>query len=200
MRIGILAYGSLIANPGAEIGPQIRRVVPMPTPFKVEFARSSQSRDGAPTLVPVIKGGACVNALLLILDDSVSVEEAEDILYRRETNQIGSGKPYPRDRNPKPGRVRIERAQNLAAAAPILYTMIDANREDPTADMLADLAIESARRDAGMQGRDGITYLRDAKLAGISTPLMASYESAILRELSVGSLCEAIEQLAEMRD
>jgi len=60
-RIGILAFGSLLDDPGAEISRLIeRRIEPVTTPFKVEFARASISRDGAPTLVPVDQGGAAV--------------------------------------------------------------------------------------------------------------------------------------------
>jgi len=52
--IGILAYGSLIEEPGKEIEPLIReRRKGIKTPFSIEFARSSSTRDGAPTLVPV---------------------------------------------------------------------------------------------------------------------------------------------------
>jgi len=55
-----LAYGSLIDDPGSEIQPVIARLIEgVETPFKVEFARSSEKRDGAPTLVPVKEGGAC---------------------------------------------------------------------------------------------------------------------------------------------
>ena len=42
MSIGILAYGSLIPDPGAEIGPvTVRRINGVPTPFPIEFSRSS---------------------------------------------------------------------------------------------------------------------------------------------------------------
>ena len=51
--IGILAYGSLIDDPGREIEPLIiRRLKGVETPFQIEFARSSSTRDGAPTLIP----------------------------------------------------------------------------------------------------------------------------------------------------
>ncbi len=50
--VGILAYGSLIDDPGAEIEPVILRRIDCRTPFKVEFARASESRKGGPTLVP----------------------------------------------------------------------------------------------------------------------------------------------------
>ena len=56
--IGILAFGSLINSPGAEIeAALIGRKLNVCTPFGVEFARSSIGRGGAPTLVPVQQGG-----------------------------------------------------------------------------------------------------------------------------------------------
>lgn len=58
--LGILAYGSLIAGPGAELQPLVVDSKAVDTPFEVEYARSSTKRAGAPTLVPVPDGkGAC---------------------------------------------------------------------------------------------------------------------------------------------
>ena len=85
IRIGILAYGSLIDDPGEELAQRIiHRIEDAKTPFRVEFARSSLSREGAPTLVPVEAGGAQVKATVLVLDDAVALEDARDMLYRRE--------------------------------------------------------------------------------------------------------------------
>ena len=50
--VGILAYGSLIADPGVEIGPLIVRRIDTLTPFPVEYARFSATRGGRPTAVP----------------------------------------------------------------------------------------------------------------------------------------------------
>ena len=73
--VGILAYGSLIDNPGDEIAAAtVRTIEEVETPFSVELARSSDGRGGAPTLVPVDKGGARVRAQIFVLD--VSEEEA----------------------------------------------------------------------------------------------------------------------------
>src|SRR5438046_945771 len=41
MSVDILAYGSLIADPGIEIRPLIQAHIPTTTPFPVEFARWS---------------------------------------------------------------------------------------------------------------------------------------------------------------
>ena len=68
--VGILAYGSLIGDPGAEIEPHITRRISCRTPFKVEFARTSRTRKGGPTLVPY-KDGSEVAAQILLVDLSL---------------------------------------------------------------------------------------------------------------------------------
>lgn len=70
--IGILAYGSLISDLGTEIGPLIVRQISTTTPFPVEYARLSQTRGGAPTVVPHSFGNP-VKAEVLVLSDSVSL-------------------------------------------------------------------------------------------------------------------------------
>jgi hypothetical protein len=78
--IGILAFGSLIEDPGWEIEEAIvgrkRKVL---TPFAVEFARSSTKRGDAPTLVPVREGGSPLLAQILLLN--ISLSEAKDRLW-----------------------------------------------------------------------------------------------------------------------
>ena len=76
--IGILAYGSLIHEPGCEIAPAIIRQIFCRTPFKVEYARKSNSRNGAPTLVPDNRGTK-VTAQILVVD--LTLCEAKDCLY-----------------------------------------------------------------------------------------------------------------------
>jgi len=96
-NIGILAYGSIINNPGEEIESSIvNRIINVMTPFKIEFARSSSTRKGAPTLIPVETGGKENIAQILVLDRNISEQEAVDMLWRRETHQVGSGKKYGR--------------------------------------------------------------------------------------------------------
>ncbi len=48
-HLGILAYGSLIDDPGEEIGGATSQRTAMKTPFAIEFGRSSHTR-GAPPL------------------------------------------------------------------------------------------------------------------------------------------------------
>ncbi len=84
--VGILAYGSLISDPGIEIGPQIARCVPTTTPFPVEYARLSSTRGGAPTVVPHSSGNP-VNAEVLVLSDSVKLPKSKKLLWRLETRK-----------------------------------------------------------------------------------------------------------------
>ncbi len=112
--IGILAYGSLIEDPGKEIKPIIReRKEGITTPFSIEFARSSSTRDGAPTVVPVASGGNPVNATILVLESGISPDEAEDLLWRRETRKECSDKHYTRPSVPTPNKVVVERLRNF---------------------------------------------------------------------------------------
>ena len=78
--LGILAFGSLIEDPGAEIeAVLVGRKPNVWTPFCVEFARGSIKRGGAPTLVPVERGGTPVLAQILLVN--VSEQEAKDRLW-----------------------------------------------------------------------------------------------------------------------
>ena len=72
-EFGILAFGSLINEPGPELNARIVMRIKTQTPFPVEYGRySGRTRGGAPTLVPHTKG-APVRAEILVLDDDVSV-------------------------------------------------------------------------------------------------------------------------------
>jgi len=194
-RIGILAFGSLINDPGVELKEVEVQRVRVETPFPVEFARYSRSRDGAPTLVPVTQGGARVNAKILVLLPEVSLEQAEDILWRRETDRVNSAMTYPRRQSRNAVRVRVIR--DLAGVDAVLYTDFYAASKigSPKPVNLARHSISSAksRRD----GKDGITYLINAKASDIRTPLMEKYEKEILRLTDTDSLLEALRKLQE---
>lgn len=118
--IGMLAFGSLIGNPGDELLSLIcRRIDNVETPFRVEFARRSQHRDGAPTLVPVDRGGAQVNAAILVLDEAVQETEAKNKLYRRETHNVGRKDiVYRRMREPGPLMLSSKRSLTFTASEP----------------------------------------------------------------------------------
>ena len=191
-RIAILAFGSLIEDPGKELHPRIHEhVEEIKTPFSVEFARSSGSRGGGPTLVPVDEGGSPVNAVLLALDLAVGIAEAMDLLWSRETRNESSGKRYVRPTDPGDNAVLIERLEDFHGFDVVLYTKIAANIELLTPDRLAELAISSARAKTGASRVDGISYLASVMRQGITTPLTPSYEAAILRKTGARSLDEA---------
>ena len=189
--IGILAYGSLISYPLEEISnATVKTHEGVETPFNVEFARSSKSRRGAPTLVPVNGHGVPVRAQLLVLD--VSVNEATDRLYRREINKVGTGLRYQHRSNPGPSHVVIKHLDNFYGIDVVLYTQIEADIKDLSPRNLARLAIKSAC--GSDDGRDGISYLMDARDSGIRTALSGAYEEQIKQDMQAGNLLEALQK------
>jgi hypothetical protein len=191
-KIGILAFGSLIDSPGKEIEElMVGQMKNVRTPFCVEFARSSGGRSGAPTLVPMTQGGNPAPAWILLLD--TTEQEAKDCLWRREINKVGQSGHYVEHRNPGPNTLIIGRYKNLKGIPVVLAARFPANITPLTPERLAELAIESARCERG--GRDGITYLIDAKRNGIVTPLSPGYEQAILRRTGASSLEDALRAL-----
>ena len=190
--VGILAFGSLIDSPGDELAPAITaRKSNVLTPFGVEFARSSNKRGGAPTLVPLQHGGSPVSAVILILN--IPEREAMDRLWRREINKIGAGGHYAARPNPGPDTLIIDRHENLEGIPVVLSARFPPNIVPLTAERLAELAIESARQLGN--GRDGITYLINAKRNGTVTPLSDAYEQEILRRMQARDLAEALQKI-----
>jgi len=184
MGVGIVAFGSLATEPGAELAAVITQRIKAETPFCVEFARSSRTRDGAPTVVPVREGGARVPAEVLVLNDPVSVAEGRAMLYRRETGRTGGT-----DAGLAAGWVA--ELANWAGLSTCLYTALPANIQPLTAEKLAELAVASAAAPAGAQRRDGISYLQQQKRRGLRTPLMPAYEAAVLARTGTGDLDSA---------
>ena len=88
-NIAILAYGSLIDNPGPELSRWIVDRGFVETPFRVEYAWASRKRGGAPTLIPVTEGGSKVPAVLLILAPTLLESEAKDMLWMRRNRSKG---------------------------------------------------------------------------------------------------------------
>jgi hypothetical protein len=189
-EVGILAYGSLIGDPGAEIVPVIVKRIACRTPFKVEFARSSESRKGGPTLVPN-EDGEEVAAQILVVD--LPVAEATHHLYRREIHKVGDTILYDSKGKDTPNRVAIKTIRQFENVETVLYTSIRANIREVNAATLAKLAIESAR--ALNDGSDGISYLMNAKAAGTRTALSEAYEAEILRLTGTANLSDALRRL-----
>ena len=192
LPLGILAYGSLIQDPGPEIEPHIRLRIDTQTPFPVEYARLSKTtRGGAPTLAPH-PAGAPVKAQILVLDDTLSVEEAQDRLWRRETRTQDRTHPYPAGTTPN--SIRVGQTSHPSVAT-VLYTDYnpDGKIANPTVVLLAQAAIASVAK--AEPGKDGITYLLNAMATGIKTPLTDDYATEILRQTGATSLPEALTRL-----
>lgn len=191
MTIGILAYGSLVGDPGDELQPYVVRRIDVKTPFAIEFARSSGTRCGGPTLVRVTAGGAAVDASVLVLKDTVDEELARDLLYRRETRRVG---------------VSYRDAQtdwistiSLAGLSACVYTDLKPNIDPLTVARLAQFAITSAARAAGADKKDGISYLEEQKRRGLETPLMPGYEAEVLSQTGGRDLADAWTRVREGR-
>lgn len=191
-KVGILAYGSLISDPGTELLPKIRTRIKTLTPFGVEYGRISQTRGGAPTLVPH-EVGEPVQGEILVLDDMVPVAEARNMLWRRERRIEGSGKSYVEESGPN--KVLVREWIDTPWVECVLYT--DFHREgkvtNPEAAELATKAIQSVK--AAKEGMDGITYLKNNLAFGVKTKLSADYEAEILKQTKASSLQQALERL-----
>jgi len=191
--IGILAYGSLISHPGHEIESVLDHVIPdVLTPFPVEYARRSQSRAGAPTLVPVPVGcGSPVKAVVLVLKKYTRKKKAQNFLYRRELHQEGDLKVIYDDQAQRQKRdaLVIESMQNQFGLSVIFYTalkpnfteILDAERtQEEKAELLAQAAIDSITYETFDKRLDGIQYLADNINAGVVTALTESYCQVLL--------------------
>ena len=198
--VGILGYGSLGDDPGNELGPLVvEKIEGVKTPFPVEFARTSRTRSGAPTLVSVAEGGSRVEAKVLVLEGSLSEVEATNVLWRRETRREGSSERYDPPHEPGVNEVMVRRLENFAGLDVVLYAEIGSNIAEPEPRNLAELAIRSAKCDSGRAGRDGITYLINVKENGVKTPLMPEYEREILRLTGTETLRQAHAKLTGQR-
>ena len=189
LGVGILAYGSLINDPGDELNQKIILRIKTQSPFPVEYGRYSRTRGGAPTLVPH-QTGAPVAAEILVLDATVTVDEARDKLWRRERRRVGSGETYVEGTSAN--SVLVRQFSEDPRVSTILYTDFhDAGKiPNPTAGELAEHAIQSI--EAADEGMDGITYLIKAIKCGIETPLTPAYKAEILRQTNTNSLEEAL--------
>jgi cation transport regulator ChaC len=185
LRVAILAYGSLVVDPGEELAALIHEQThPYRTPFAVEYARLSPHRSQGPvlTVVPDEEGDP-VDGYLLFLNDGVSVEAATRVLWRRETHQVGSKKlPLGAERR------NIQLTTRLPEADAVLYWAAQSNYPRPDAAGLARRAIDSARGPAGAARKDGISYLGQAIAAGIRTRLTDAYVAAVLEQTGAADL------------
>jgi len=195
MSIGILAYGSLITDPGKEIGDMTQQIIrDVVTPFCVEYARKSRTRNGAPTLTPVsCELGGKVKGVIFMMKETVDEQTAMDMLYRREIHNVGTNKGY---NTQSPGEIRIECVKNFLGVDTVLYTVIKPNFEEilnmsispqQKAALLAEAAINSLNQKTYSAGTDGISYLNNNIQNGITTPLTDPYREEILRRANHAS-------------
>ena len=190
--VGILAYGSLVSDPGREMHPVVMRRIPTMTPFPVEYGRLSTTRGGAPTIVPCSFGNP-VRAEIFMLCESVSLDEAKDLLWRRETHQEGSGRRY--SEGTTPNAVVIRDKLGFCGLAHVLYT--DFNPEGklgkPEPKALAEAAINSVA--LARTGKDGISYLMNLLDRGVETAITPHYKDHILALTGAASLASARDTL-----
>lgn len=194
--IGILAYGSLIREPGVEIEPLIARRILTKTPFGVEYGRLSQGRGGGPTVVPHPLGKP-VTAEILVMQQQVSLAQARDLLWRREVRKEGTGRRYVAGNTPNSVLVQDWGAYEGVAA--VLYTDFpEAGKVPvPTAEMLAEAAVASVA--SARPGKDGISYLIQLMASGVETALTADYAAAVLRLTGSPNLKHVLSQLSTGR-
>lgn len=193
-NIGILAFGSLVDDPGEELEKfVVNRITNVPTPFKIEYGRSSSTRGNAPTLIPVLDGGQKVKATLLVLSEQLDLEEAKNMLYRRELNKVESNLKYTVRKKPNSNQLVIKEHLGLKHIKVFLTANFGCNLSAITPEILADLAIESFNSNGVESGRDGISYLKNNLDNGIITPLTDRYKNAILKKMSKNSLEEVLD-------
>lgn len=197
-KIGILAYGSLIAEPGGELAPLVIDRIACKIPFPIEYARLSKTRGNGPTLIPVNVGNELVNGYLLVLKASVSLADAMSMLWRRETRI--NGRAYVAPEKPGKNNVIVVSVKDFMDCEEVLYTSIGSNiRGQITASKLAKYAVESTQNDAGSAKMDGLRYLQQAISDGIHTPLTKDYLAEVLKLATAENLEAAIAKLDVQR-
>ena len=72
--------------------------------------------------MPVNSGGASVKAVALVLNDSISAEDAASLLWRREIGEIGRGRSYTRPAVPRANQVLVDSLTDHEGFATIFYT------------------------------------------------------------------------------
>jgi len=173
-NLAIFAYGSLLSDPGVEIGARIIARVLCPSPWPIEYARRAKLRGDGPTLVLHKTGGIGQGRLLVVDMQQGALDQLREWLWERE------------------GRPRRELLKQMTCGGfdYVLYCDLEATlREDEiNAESLARMAIASVRNSAA---RNAIRYLAQNIEHGIVTPLTFDYRDAILRRTGAADLTEA---------
>jgi hypothetical protein len=179
-RIAILAYGSLLDEPGPELAALTTGREPFTTPFPVEYGRASERWNGGPVLVPHPQGGPVEGALLL-LAAGVELGQAVEVLRARE------GAPDAR------GIVEV------ATERPLTVLAASLPRNLPLPDMEPARLAERAARSVAGGPRNGVAYLRRAMASGVRTPRTAAYARALLEMSGAATLEVAERRLLALR-
>jgi hypothetical protein len=187
--ISILAYGSLISDPGPEIGKRVSDEIQTMTPFPVEYVWISRTRGGAPTVAPH-NCGKPVKAKVFVLQDGISLQNARSMLWRRETGNEGLAREY--RESSASNAVVVRDLQGFCGLDHVLYT--DFNPCDklshPDPQELARYAVGSVAE--APDGRDGISYLMDLINVDVETELTLAYQKAILTLMGTSNLADAL--------
>ena len=142
-------------------------------------------------MVPVETGGAPVLGAIFPFRESLPVDDAQTLVWRRETGR-SNGRYDPLRNAEHPDKVFVDAHEGLYDQFDVVLAVrIQPNIEPLNGDELARRAIQSARTEIGAERNDGISYLIGAKAFGIETPLRSDYEAGILRSLDVRTLDEA---------
>jgi hypothetical protein len=182
LGVGIFGCGSLLSDPGDDIGPHVVERIPHISPWKIEYARRSEGRGRGPTLA-IHQAGCTVNGQVLVLDVGANrLAEVQEWLWQREN---------------RPKRSCIKE-MCLAGLDHVLYCDIESNIRDAdmNAESLARFAIESV---SSKPKRNGIAYLARNIEMGVITPLTYAYQDAILRLTGCSDLDEAESQVKSRR-
>ena len=174
--IAILAYGSLLHEPGPQLAPLIVGREPCETPFPVEYGRASRRWNDGPVLVPHPDGGPVAGELLL-LSPGLPLGVAVDLLAEREGLLSARGVVEV----PMDGERMV-----LAASLP---------RNLPLPDMRPRALARRAAASVPRGERNGVAYLRGAIASGITTPRTAEYAEEILALAGASSLEDAERRL-----
>ena len=133
-----------------------------------------------------------------MLCESVSLDEAKNLLWRRETRNEGSSRSYIESTSPNAVVIRDE--PRFCGLDHVLYT--DFNPEgklgNPDPNALAEAAIRSIAK--APSGKDGISYLMDLIAGGVETALTQRYVDHIRAITGASSLGEALDSLRNKID
>ena len=171
-RIAIVAYGSLIHQPGEELAELIAAREPCTTHFPVEYGRCSPKWGGGPVLTIDPRGGP-VEGMRLLLHGGTPLGRAIDVLARRE------GIPGAE------GIVELPEDGPVTALTCALPRNLDLDEMEPA--VLAARALESVASGPA----NGVAYLRGAVASGVRTPRTDAYVAEVLAQSGAPDLATA---------